>query len=627
MRIGHCLGFDALAGIDDEQRAFTGGQSARNFVGEIDVAGRVDEVENVLLTVARRVIEAHGAGFDGDAALALQVHRVEHLVFHVARGDRISHLKHAIRERTFAVVDVRDDGKIANVALAVLIVHSLILARAHKYRPASTCCKYLQDGYGTLIARASSHQHQRQQEKIMPRFPKNTLLKTALLSGCLSFATSHAGAQETTNPYTGRTFNNSISSYLDTVIMNQQQSNLMMNQQFQNMMFNQMIMDSIIKDIGNKRIVAGKASTRFVPSAKGSQIGALAVNAGANKAQAIAANTAALTTFNEAMQRLGLTPNDVADGRALAFNMAFNAYASKDPGPTRLKNLRAQFKSAMMKDPMFQAKPDDERQAMYEKMAIPAVFALSARQQAHRKPAGSEQREVLITTAERMGEGLLKSLWDKPIDAIELSPTGFADRGERVVQSGAGKTTFQRSADSTMVATFARAPNARQLGWDEKYYTDLLSQFDETAKKLGLQTDDLADAQVGAAFVVWPVYSGGKNLNAAQIAWVRREMRKDILSDPNWQRLSDAQKQDQYEGVALKSMHIAVQNERSRQRLADLKKDSGDAFTNLANAYQVESAQRVFDGNKDAAYRMLKEIFSPLNFDDYALAPDGFRKR
>ena len=52
--VGQGLGFDALRGIDDQQRAFAGGQRARDFVGEIDVAGSVDEVELVGLAVLRR---------------------------------------------------------------------------------------------------------------------------------------------------------------------------------------------------------------------------------------------------------------------------------------------------------------------------------------------------------------------------------------------------------------------------------------------------------------------------------------------------------------------------------------------------------------------------------------------
>ena len=49
--VGEGLRLDALGGIDDQQRALDGGQRARHLVGEIDVAGGVDEVEDVGLAV------------------------------------------------------------------------------------------------------------------------------------------------------------------------------------------------------------------------------------------------------------------------------------------------------------------------------------------------------------------------------------------------------------------------------------------------------------------------------------------------------------------------------------------------------------------------------------------------
>ena len=83
--VGEGLGLDALRGVDDQQRAFARGQRARDLVGEVDVAGRVDEVELVGFAVLRLVHHADGVGLDGDAALALEVHRVEHLGLHLAR--------------------------------------------------------------------------------------------------------------------------------------------------------------------------------------------------------------------------------------------------------------------------------------------------------------------------------------------------------------------------------------------------------------------------------------------------------------------------------------------------------------------------------------------------------------
>ena len=52
--VGERLGLDALGRVDDEDRALAGLQAAADLVGEVDVAGRVDEVEPVGLAVAAR---------------------------------------------------------------------------------------------------------------------------------------------------------------------------------------------------------------------------------------------------------------------------------------------------------------------------------------------------------------------------------------------------------------------------------------------------------------------------------------------------------------------------------------------------------------------------------------------
>src|SRR5947209_16197010 len=52
---------------------------------------------------------------DRDAALALQVHCVEHLRFHLARLQRAGELEKAVGERRLSVVDVRDDREVPDV--------------------------------------------------------------------------------------------------------------------------------------------------------------------------------------------------------------------------------------------------------------------------------------------------------------------------------------------------------------------------------------------------------------------------------------------------------------------------------------------------------------------------------
>ena len=68
------------------------------------------------MTVAGAVGESDGVGLDGNAALPLQVHRVEHLLGHLALGERAGLLEQAVGQRGLAMVNVCDDREIAYVA-------------------------------------------------------------------------------------------------------------------------------------------------------------------------------------------------------------------------------------------------------------------------------------------------------------------------------------------------------------------------------------------------------------------------------------------------------------------------------------------------------------------------------
>jgi hypothetical protein len=78
---------------------------------------RVDEIELVVAPVAGPVAERHGLRLDRDAALALEVHRVEDLVLHLAGLEAAAGLDQAVRERRLAVVHVRNDREIAYLLL------------------------------------------------------------------------------------------------------------------------------------------------------------------------------------------------------------------------------------------------------------------------------------------------------------------------------------------------------------------------------------------------------------------------------------------------------------------------------------------------------------------------------
>ena len=112
IRVGQCLRLDALGGVHHQHRALTCGERARYFIVKVHVAGRVDQVEHIILIVLRVIDQCHRMGLDGNAALALQVHVVQDLVFHVAQRDRFRLFQYAVRQRALAVVNVGNDAEI-----------------------------------------------------------------------------------------------------------------------------------------------------------------------------------------------------------------------------------------------------------------------------------------------------------------------------------------------------------------------------------------------------------------------------------------------------------------------------------------------------------------------------------
>lgn len=79
------------------------------------MAWSVDEVKEVALAVEGGVLKRRRLRLDGNAALALEIHRVEHLLCHFAVRQPAAELDDSIRKRALAVVDMGNDGKVANM--------------------------------------------------------------------------------------------------------------------------------------------------------------------------------------------------------------------------------------------------------------------------------------------------------------------------------------------------------------------------------------------------------------------------------------------------------------------------------------------------------------------------------
>ena len=66
---------------------------------------------------------------DRDAALTLEVHRIESLLLELTRGYRMRKLEDAVGKRRLPVVDVRDDAEVAYVVESHFVSVALILSQ------------------------------------------------------------------------------------------------------------------------------------------------------------------------------------------------------------------------------------------------------------------------------------------------------------------------------------------------------------------------------------------------------------------------------------------------------------------------------------------------------------------
>ncbi len=76
---------------------------------------RIDQMEDVVLTVFRMIFQLYDIEFDRDASFSFQIERIQDLILHLSFGNRIGQLQNPISQSRLAVIDMRDDGKIADM--------------------------------------------------------------------------------------------------------------------------------------------------------------------------------------------------------------------------------------------------------------------------------------------------------------------------------------------------------------------------------------------------------------------------------------------------------------------------------------------------------------------------------
>ena len=108
------LGERALGGVDEQHHAVDHGECALDLATEVSVTRGVDDIDLDLVALGAR--PSHGGVLrrDGDALLALEVHRVHDAVDHGGAFTEGAGLaKHGVDEGGLAVVNVGDDRNVA----------------------------------------------------------------------------------------------------------------------------------------------------------------------------------------------------------------------------------------------------------------------------------------------------------------------------------------------------------------------------------------------------------------------------------------------------------------------------------------------------------------------------------
>lgn len=281
-----------------------------------------------------------------------------------------------------------------------------------------------------------------------------------------------------------------------------------------------------------------------------------------------------LDAFHAQMQRLGFRAYDIADGFSLAFALAYEAYHGQAPGNARLIRMRNALKADMLRDPLFQGEAMASQQRQYENMAIMAIGAMTARAQGN----AAEARDL--------AKPVLGRLWSIPPEGIELTPTGFGDRGQRMTASGNAPTRYQRTTDYS--AGYSRI-GATYPAPTQDYLAALPQRFDQAIRAMGGSPGDAVDEDAAIFVLLAKARRLQLGSDAELFARARPLLKEELLRNQAWFRLSDAEKSNYMYGWGFKALYLLDQQ--SSQYGAGIATDA--AAEAMAKNYSKAFRQRM----------------------------------
>jgi hypothetical protein len=361
--------------------------------------------------------------------------------------------------------------------------------------------------------------------------------------------------------------------------------------------------------LGRQRIDSGRATTTFqrLPGHLAPDAYAAQQQDPAERQKAALGCTQALQKFEEIAAKNHLNINDVADAYGLAFTMSYEVYSGgRQVNAAQRAGFIQQQRAVLMKNLFFQGSPDKERQLQTEKYGIDAVLA-----SAQHAVASRTNDAVLRDSALRIAAQTLQELWSGPLGALELTSTGFGDRGERIIREG--KATTRVALSPTPIAN---EPDAVQLWRD----------FVQYAQSNKVAVADYGQVQALALSINYEIYAG-RALTDKQFQWAVREMSHDILGDATFQGSSAHDKQEVLEVIAIAAMSVAAELKQSATVAPEELDGPLLAIARNEGVDNASKARALADQARQAAKRNLAQLFAPRVFDNYVLAEGGFRPR
>ena len=256
--------------------------------------------------------------------------------------------------------------------------------------------------------------------------------KLALRLAVLTFAlTGIVQAQyggSYTNPYTGNTFNNAASSFIDTIILHNRQRAMLMN----SLNVSRNSINSSLRRGGLKLSKQQKAQTDHFAKYRGtmfkaakpvmpSRLATQLLPDNPEQQKNLAKVFGVLLKFYEDRSKQQRAPStDLA--RTLSYCIAMNyAYSTEqDVSAKGLVELRRKMREAMTSDPKFRALSDAKKQELSEALVIMTHFVALGYDEAK---AGGKKEDM--AKFKQLAQANLQSMLGVPVQQVKLEHTGL----------------------------------------------------------------------------------------------------------------------------------------------------------------------------------------------------------